>query len=160
MNERIESALYNQAFNNNAMSIFCYKSSRKNALSSDIIKVNHLIGKDIKISDDNIINQFVGTLDKVISQSIRFNGFLELTAYVDISKNALRTNPNSYVYCDIDNVRYSFQRQRFYSIEQTINFLLSLYFLIYPYNEISTKTIYDNPSIKYLINKYYNGGKC
>lgn len=149
--------MYDKAYALNSASVFCFKSSRKNSKCSDVINIIHLITKDDKISDENIIYQFINTLEKIVYYSLQNNKYLELSAYVNVNKNASFINANNNIYHDVENYCYNFQRIKFSSIESCINFMFSIYNLIYPYNEISTKTLYTNSSIKYLINKYYKG---
>jgi len=157
MNNQIKSEMYNKSFKNNAMSIFMFKSSRKNSKCSNTISINHLISNNIKIHDDRIIQQFIGTIETIVYNAKQFDGYLELSVYLDIFKNESYINANQDLYCNTNDLRYSFQRVKFSSIEQCINFIFSLYFMIYSYNEISlSQDIYNNPSIKYFINMYYN----
>ena len=149
---------YGTNFKSNAMSIIIYKSKRKNSISSDFINVNHLITqtKNRKLTDDSIINQFVNTIDKLVHESLQFNGNLELSAYITVFKNEHYQGVTQVDYHKNDDIRYSFNRNKFYSLEQCINFVFSLYYLIYPYNTISlSQGVYTNSSIKHIINKYY-----
>lgn len=156
MNKQVKSDMYNKGFKNNAMTIFQYKSSRKNSISSNAINVNHLISKEVKLHDERIIEQLAGTLETIVYNSLKFNKNLELSAYVDTFKDASYNNANNDLYCTTQDLRYSFKRVKFSSIEQCINFLFSLYCLIYPYNEIASNTLYSNASVRYFINMYYS----
>ena len=155
-----ENTMYNKAFFNNAASVLLYKSNRKNAKCSDIISINHLINhkKDRKISDERIIQQFCGTLEKVVYTALSYSKHLEITVFLDIGKNSSYINTNSEVYKTTEYNRANFHRITFSSIEEAINFLYMVYCLIYPYNEINlSNTIYNNASVKYYINLYYKG---
>lgn len=148
---------YNTVYKNNSGFIFCYKSSRKNAKTSDIIMINHLISHDKtvnKISDDKILYQFISTIDKIIYYSKQFN-HLEISCYLQIFKQVEYENANNKMHQDIEKNRYSFQRVTFYNIESCINYVFNIYSLIYPYNKISYKTLHNNASIRYMINQYY-----
>lgn len=148
---------YNTSYQNNTGFIFCYKSNRKNAKTSDIIYINHLINHDKtvnKISDDKILDQFISTIDKIIYYSKQFN-HLEISCYVNIFKPVEYENANNKMHQDIEKNRYAFQRVTFYSIESCINYVFNIYSLIYPYNKISYKTLHNNASIRYMINQYY-----
>lgn len=151
--------MYDKAYALNMASVLCFKSSRKNSKCSDTINILHLINNndDGKISDERILQQFINTLEKIVYYSLQNNKHLELSVYVNVNKNACFINANNKIYHDVENNRYNFQRVKFSSIESCINFLFSIYDLIYTYNEISKKTLYNNSSIKYLINKYYKG---
>lgn len=157
MKNQIVTEMHNKYFKSNAMSIYMFKSSRKNSKCSDTINVNHLISKEIKIHDDRIISQFIGTIESIIYKSKQYNNHLEISVYLSIFKKSSYENANNDLYCTTDNLYYNFQRVQFSSIEQCINFIFSLYCLIYPYNEISLENeIYSNSSIKYFINEFYN----
>lgn len=157
MNNQIKSEVYNKGFKSNAMTIYLFKSSRKNSKCSKAINVNHLISKGVRLKDERIISQFISTIESIIYNSKEFNNHLEISAYIDIFKNESFMDANNDLYCNTNNLRYNFQRIKFSSIEQCINFIFSLYCLIYPYNEISLNNeIYTNSSIKYFINKFYN----
>lgn len=148
---------YNTIYQNNSGYIFCYKSTRKNAKTSDIIYINHLISHDKtvnKISDDKILDQFISTIDKIIYYSKQFK-HLELSCYLDIFKQVEYENANNKIHQDIEKNRYAFQRVQFYNIESCINYVFNIYCLIYPYNRISYKTLHNNASIRYMINQYY-----
>lgn len=150
--------LYNKAFTINAASIYMFKSSRKNSICSDTISVNHLINhtENRRINDERIIQQFAGTLESIVYTSLKFNRHLELSVYMDYGKNTGYIDANKELYNTWEDIRYSWQRVKFSSIEQCINFLYSVYCLIYPYNEINLeKGIYNDPSIKYYINMFY-----
>lgn len=152
--------MYNRAFCNNAASIMLYKYSRKNAKCSDIISVNHLINHSDsrKIDDERIIQQFINILEKVVFQSLEYNKHLEISVYLDTGKNSSYENASGETYKTTEYLRFCFQRCKFSSIEQAINFLYSVFCLIYPYNEINLENeIHNNASIKYLIKKYYGG---
>jgi hypothetical protein len=106
------------------------------------------------------MQQFAGTLESIVYTSLKFGGHLELSVYMDYGKNSSYINANKENYNTWEDIRLSWQRVKFSSIEQCINFLYSIYCLIYPYNEINLKnTIYNNPSVKYYINKYYHANR-
>lgn len=155
MKNQIKSDMYNKGFKNNAMTIFQYKSSRKNSISANLINVNHLISKEVKLHDERIIEQFTGTLETIVYNSLKFNKNLELSAYIGTFKNASYKDANDDLYCTTQDLIYSFQRVKFSSIEQCINFLFSLYCLIYPYNEIDLNSLHSDASVRYFINMYY-----
>ena len=148
---------YDTFYQNNTAIIFCYKSSRKNSRSSDIITINHLANQkpDRTVSDDRIMQQITSTMEKIVYYCKQYKR-IELSCYIDVSKQAEYENANNAIYHDIENQRYSFQRVTFSSIEQCISFVFSVYCLIYPYNKISKKTLFNNASINYFINQYYN----
>ncbi len=150
--------LYNKAFAINAASIYMFKSGRKNSICSDTISINHLINhtENRRVDDERIIQQFIDTLESIVFTSLDFKKHLELSVYMDYGKNSSYINANKELYNTWEDIRFSWQRVQFSSIEQCINFLYSIYCLIYPYNEINlSNTIYNDPSVKYYINMYY-----
>ena len=152
--------MYNRAFVNNAASILLYKSSRKNAKCSDIISVNHLINHsdNRKISDERIIQQFVEVLEKIVFQSLEYNKHIEVSVFLDTGKNSSYENASNETYKTTEYLQFGWNRCKFSSIEQAINFLYSVFCLIYPYNEINLENgIYNNSSVKHCIKKYYGG---
>ena len=148
---------YDTFYQNNNANIFCYKSNRKNSSSSAIITINHLANQkpDRTVSDYRIMQQIASTIEKIVYYCKQYKR-IELSCYIDVSKQAEYENANNAIYHDIENQRYSFQRVTFSSIEQCISFVFSVYCLIYPYNKISKKTLFNNASINYFINQYYN----
>lgn len=157
MHDQIKSISYQDNNIINGMTLFVYKSSRTNS-KSEMLNVFHLISENKKIQDDRIISQFVGTLESVVYHSMKYGGHIEITAYVSQAKKEAFINSNDDLYCGSKDIHFNFQRVKFSSIEQCIIFLFSLYCLIYPYNEISlSNEIYSDPSVKYLINKFYHG---
>lgn len=154
------SNLYNTAFRVNAASLILYKSRRKNARCSDIISINHLISheENKRITDERILDQFIGTLEKVVYTALEYHQHLEFTVRMDYGKNTTYAAVSGQ-YSNWESLRYYWERVQFSSIEQAINFLYSVYSLVYPYNELNLEnTVYNNASVKYLINKFYRGG--
>lgn len=152
------SKMYNKVYCNNAFSLFLFKSSRKNSICSDAINVNHLINHEIdrKISDERILSQFIGTLEKVVYYSLKYARHIEVSLYMDNGKNASYINANNALYHGTEYNTCSWKRVQFSSIEQFIDFLYSVYCMVYSYNELSLlNTVYNNPSVKYFINQYY-----
>lgn len=156
MNKNIFSDTYSTYFQSNAATIYLYKSNRKNAKIVKSISINHLITQkqDRKIPDGRIIEQFVDTLSYIVDYSEKRH--LEITVYSDVFKKVVYKNANGDNYHTTKDLQYNFYRVKFASIEQCINFLFTIYSLIYPYNTIDLNTgIYQNTSIKYFINKFY-----
>ena len=156
MNKDIYNENYNTYFKSNAATIYIYKSSRKNSKILKSININHLITQkqDRKIPDGRIIEQFVDTLSYIVNYSEKRH--LELTVYSDVFKQVVYKNANGDNYFTTTDLQYNFNRVGFSSLEQCINFLYTIYNLIYPYNTIDLNNgIYQNTSIKYFINKYY-----
>lgn len=140
---------------NNSASFIMFKSSRKNAVSSDFFYARHLISKDEQLTDARILEQFIGTIEKVMHESKKFNGHLEIACNVYLEKS-LEYQAIKGIYQDKKNIGYRFERKRYYSIEQITEFVYTMYMLVYPYSKLHSYAIFDNPSIKYLIGQYYH----
>ena len=143
-------------YQNNAFSLFLYKSSRKNS-KCKLINVNHLINKkeDRKIDDARIIEQ----LTDVLSESVLyFNkyGHIEARIMGHGFKQSVYINANGQKYGGVDDVNIYTERTIFYTIEGYINFLYDKFALLYPYNTIARRELFNNASIKYYINMYYH----
>lgn len=149
---------FNTFYQSNAASIYCFKSSRKNSKCSNTISINHLINHapDRKVSDERIIQQITRTIESIVYYARQYK-HIELSAYIDSFKQIEYTNANNEIYHGVEDQRYCFQRVRFSSIEECINFVFSVYCLIYPYNKIDRNTLHNNASIRYYINAYYKG---
>lgn len=129
--------------------IFMYKSTRKNAEISDIIKIINAYN-----TDNDILYQLIGTLEKVLFYVKKYK-HIEVSSYVSINKESSFINANNNNYTENQVITYKFNRQVLYSCEQLINYIYSMYCLLYPDNKLSYNTIYDNSSIKNIINNYY-----
>ena len=152
-----KSKMYGKAFFMNACTIYLYKSSRKNAKIISDIHINHLITQteDRKVQDKTILSQFVGVLEKAVSD-IGINGHIEVSVYMDAGKDAIYENANNDSFLGVGDIQYNWQRVTFCTIEGFINFLFSVFCILYPYNKISlSHTLYNDPSIMYWISKYY-----
>lgn len=150
---------FNTYYQNNAASIYCFKSGRKNSKCSDTISINHLINKvpDRKVSDERILQQITGTLEVIVYYCKQYK-HIELSVYADIFKPVEYTNANNEMYHGVEDQRYYNQRKTFSSIEECINYLLMVYTLVYPYNKLSRGTVHRDASIRYLINLYHKEG--
>ena len=109
-------------------------------------------------SEDIIINYFIGIIAQLVTD-IRYstNRHIELTTYTTINHMTTYSNANNELYSHNHAIRIDNRRIRFYSIEDTINYLYDVLLLIYPYTRIDLKDIYSHSSIKYYINLYYFG---
>lgn len=134
----------------NMCNIFMYKSKRKNAEISDIIKILNVYN-----NDNDILNQLIGTLEKVLFYVKNYK-HIEASSYVSVNKESCFINANNNNCTESQIITYKFNRQVLYSCEQLINYIYSMYCMLYPENKLSYNTIYDNASIKKFINDYYN----
>lgn len=130
-------------------SMFMYKSTRKNSEISDIIKIINVCS-----TDENILYNLIGTLEKVLYYVKKYN-HIEVSSMVSINKESSFINANDNNYTENQIIAYRFDRRVLYSCEQLINYIYSMYCLLYPENKLSYNAIYDNARIKNIINNYY-----
>lgn len=133
----------------NMCNIFMHKSKRKNAEISDIIKVLNTYN-----NDNDILYQLIGTLEKVLFYVKKYK-HIEISSYVSLNKESSFINANNNNYIENQIITYRFNRRVLYSCEQLINYIYSMYCMLYPENKLSYNTLYDNSSIKKFINDYY-----
>ncbi|NCC88668.1 MAG: hypothetical protein EOM05_12555 [Clostridia bacterium] len=147
-----------QTFANNAATIIVYKSSRKNA-RAETISINHLIdvnSESRKIDDGRILSQLIGTIEKLTSIIKNYDNHIEMKARLDIGKNASYRTVVCDPYETTEYISIVLQKAQLHSIEQAISYIYDVYCLVYPYNTLSSKTIFDNPSIRYYIKQHYH----
>ena len=134
--------------------LMIYKSERKNS-KVEMISIHDLITSGGEsLTDDRILSQIVNALDAIVAQSKKYNSVLILSANVwTIRKQKKQAITGTYEF--FDAVHYHFDRRKFYSIEQVINYLWTLVMLMYPYCTLSEETIHLDSSIRYFISKYY-----
>ena len=151
---------YNSPYSLNAASILLYKSSRKNAKCTDSININYLINheKDRRVNDEIILQQLAGTVEAIVYNSLAFNKHLEFKCFMHAFKAVSYKNTNNEIYHTVEDINVDRARNKYNSIEQVINEVFNIYALVYPYNEISRKTVFNNSSIRYFIKMYYQGG--
>ena len=158
--DRYNCPYYNCPHSLNSASILLYKSGRKNAKCTDSININYLINheKDRRVNDERILQQLAGTVETIVYESLAFDKHLEFKCFVHTFKAASYLNANNEICHTVEDINVDRARNKYSSIEQVINEVFDIYALIYPYNEISRKTVFDNSNIKYFINMYYHGG--
>lgn len=147
---------YDNYFVNNALSIFLYKSGRKNS-KCELLNAYHLIktGDDSrKISNDRILSQFAETLSASVNY-FKKNNHIEFKILCSFGRQETYKNVYGNLYGNIDTIRIDTGRREAFSIETYINVLFDYYCLIYPYNTISRRELFNNSSIKYYINLFY-----
>lgn len=153
--KEVKTERYEKPYTLNAMSIYVYKSTRKNAKCKHV-NVNHLISHDEsgKINDDRILYQFIGTIDKIMQYAKQYD-HIELSMNGSIFKQTNYINANNELYCTVEDMPIIENREQLYSIEQMITSVYYWYCLIYPYNKLNLKEIHNNKSIRYIINEWY-----
>ena len=137
----------------NVANLLLYKNNRKNSKTSDIISINELISEK-PLSDERILDQFINTVEKCIYYCKQVD-HIELSYHINFIKQGEFINASSKVNECYERLYIGRTRTQLYSIEQLINAIFTIYYIIYPYNKLSLKMIYENSSIKYIINNYY-----
>lgn len=135
--------------NLNMCNIFMYKSTRKNAEISDNIEILNAYN-----TDEKILHQLIGTLEKVLFYAKKYK-HIEVSSLISINKESCFINANNNNYIENQIITYRFDRRVLYSCEQLINYIYSMYCMLYPGNKLSYNTLYDNVSVKKFINDYY-----
>lgn len=134
------------------ISIFVYKSMRKNS-RNDYIQFYIRDNTDPDVAAGIITHMAscvtaiiynLGSVRPIMSAIVSFTA--PNTGYVDVDKNFFNKPENIRLYND---------KHEYFSIEQLIYNLYNYYMTINPYCTLSTKTLFDKPSIKYTINKFY-----
>jgi len=158
MNKDIYNENYTTYFETNYCTFYMYKSSRKNC-KCESFAIRHLISHndDRKLDDKNIESYFVSTLEKIVYQSKKYNNYLEVAAYMNFDKQCSFVNANNDNYFTFDRIPLNIARKNYSSLENVINLLYSIFAIIYPYNKLCIESLYNNPSVKYLIDFYYHG---
>ena len=151
---------YTTPYSLNTASIVLYKSGRKNAKRTDFININYLNNheKERRVNDERILQQLAGTVETIVYNSLAFNKHLEFKCFMHTFKSVSYRNANNKIYHTVEDINVDGARNKYSSIEQVINEVFNIYALIYPYNELSRKTVFNNSSIRYFINMYYRGG--
>ena len=142
----------------NSVQFYAYKSDRKNAKIISDVHMHHLIThNENKCVDENKIESyFVGIISQLVTD-IKYSACtINITSYAHIRHVTTYVNANSDLYSHNHVSNYTRQRVKLYSIEDLINYVYDLLLLVYPYTRLDLNTIYNNPSIKYYINLYYN----
>lgn len=138
------------------LTFFVYKSKRKNAKNEMIKKyIYDNVEKDRaaeKIVE--IMQEIISALEKIGTSQFVLHPIACFTApntyYIDANKNN---------YTDPTPVTIRGEKRRWYSIEQVINLIYQYYMIINPLCKLHKKELFENPSIKYTIKKYYGGNK-
>lgn len=159
MTEQRKSELYNMPYVVNAFSMYLFKSDRKNSKIINSLSVNHLINKqdDRKVSDTSILKQLVNQFSSVVYSCLK-DHYIRYNCYMDIGRATQYLNADNQLYKTLDIRQYHFNRKCI-TIEQFLNDLYDLFMLIYPYSELSIKTVFNDTSIRYFINQWYKQDK-
>lgn len=146
--------LSNEIYKENGAMIYCHKSSRKNAKVSDCLTAYHLINhnEDRRVSDDRILTQLTNTFEGILSECKDFNKHIEISVFLTLNHQVLYTDDSELKH---SKDYFSFRRQKFNTPQELLIFLCRIFRLIYPYATLSTSTVFDNPSIKYILNEWY-----
>lgn len=136
----------------NSINLYICKSTRKNA-KIEIVDCKQFF----KINNEKAIDKIVNTVEKIIFMQKKLNA-KDIIIYGSLSKqietNFINANNQEYNTSDIRGLRLPLQM--FCSIESLINFLYDCVMILNPNLTLHVKTLFDNPSIKYVINNYYH----
>lgn len=143
-------------FDSNCADIFIYKSARKNAKCIKMVHISHLIstGDTPYISENSILNYFTSKLYELV-YAMKDAHSINFSCYESYGKETRYINTNNELHSRIDMFHISHQRQSYASIEQFINYLYRVFMDIYPYSKLDINTIYNDWSIKHIIDNYY-----
>lgn len=143
---------YESYYKYNSAIIVCWKSKRRNSKCSDAIMINHLISQEEngKVSDKRILQQLINVAEKAASYCKEYNNIF-LSVDLNIYKRCQYAN-----YQGIEASNFYNPSVKFGGIEKLIHYLFNLFTLIYPYNTLSIKTVFEDCSIKYIIENYNN----
>lgn len=141
-------------YDSNAVDFFIYKSMRKNSKCLSLISCFHLISKEPQVNDDAILSYFISKLDSMVTHFKKADSicvswnetYCKPTQYLNTNNEYYDRNYKFFVHSD---------KKHYYSIEEFINELYRLFMDIYPYSKLDINTIYNNPSIKYIVKNYY-----
>lgn len=153
----MELTLEQQAFYNNVAHLWLYKSNRKNATIVGAVDMRHLITKsdNRQLTDDKIMSYFITTIEYTlyfIKQAKQIN----VRCWYEYGHITQYKNANGDNYEHVTMLKTASQRESYYSFEQLINHIYRLFLIVYPYSKLDIQDIYNNSSIKYFINQYYN----
>lgn len=128
-----------------------YKSERKNAKGT--MKTLY-----IPVGSSRDIDHLISIIDWAVNVAkTEYNGRLIATVSIDfIAPNTEYKDANGKMYNDPTHVYAYYPRARFYSIESFIGCIYCHYLTMKPGSKLHKKTVFENPSIKYIINKYYS----
>lgn len=142
-------------YDSNYVDFFIYKSMRKNAKCYGMVHCLHLIGKNEQISDDIILSYFCSKLDEIITLT-------KQTDNIYISWNEGYCKPTHYINTNNEWYEHNYMfrihhnKEDYHIIENFINELYRLFMDIYPYSKLDIRTIHENSSVRYIIDKWYD----
>lgn len=147
-----------EQWKNNMCIIYAYKSNRKNAKIISDITMRHLITQNENgaIDENKILDYFSGIIGQLVYDLKYTTKTINLTTYISIDRLTTYINANNELYSHNHSIQLNNRRIQFTSIESAINYLYDILLLIYPYTRIDINDVYNNHSIKYFINYYYN----
>ena len=145
-----------KSYLNNFCSVTIYASKRKNARILATVDIRHLIpahGNDT-ISDDRILDYFISVLDSVVYKLPK-NRDINTRYWISYGHITEYKNVYGDMFEHVTMLKTMSQRDYYSSLEMFINHLYRLFLVIYPYTKLDIQTIYNNPSINYMIRDYY-----
>lgn len=146
-------------YDSNCADVFIYDSKRLNSKCMKNVHILHLIcGHDNKISDDKILDYFISKIGEIV-WCMKDCKEINFSCYTHYGKETSYMNANNDLYNHVSMFHIEHKRQSYCAIEDVINYMYRVIMDIYPYSKLDIYTIYANPSIKYIINNYYNHKK-
>lgn len=148
----------NKIWNNNECIIFAYKADRKNSKIVSDITMRHLITKNDNgcLDENKIENYFVGIIGQLVYNIKYHASTINITSLCSINHETIYSNYAGELQHEMHTLRFYDKRVKLHSIEELINYIYDRLLLVYPYTKLSLKELYNNPSLKYYINLYYN----
>lgn len=135
--------------------IYIYKSNRKNS-KSELLPIHELISHNA-LNDERIMQHFISVLEKC-SNICKMYNHVEISYLICYQKKCIKRNTSEpiEVYERVSNFN---ARKELLCIETLIKELYYIFYQLYPYNTLSLSDIYDNTSVRYIINSFYKGGE-
>ena len=148
----------NKIWSFNECQIYAYKSNRKNSAIIADITLRHLITQNENgcLDEKTIENYFIGVVGQLVYDIKWKSTVINISTYCTINHETIFSNYASELQHEQHAIRIYDKRIKLHSIEQLINYLYDRLLLVYPYTKLSLKDLYNNPSLKYYINLYYN----
>lgn len=135
---------------------YVYKSMRKNA---KCIMIDKYIRENVekgtaaeKITE--ITQEIISVMGKMGNNQLVLRPVVTFTA-----PNTSYINANKNNYNDPTPITIYGEKSQWHSIEQVVGLVYCYYMAVNPLCKLHKKELFENPSIKYIIKKYYVCGK-
>lgn len=141
--------MYNRSF---IIGITCFKSSYKNA-KCEVLNLFHF---DPFKSKDVEIEKIRSILAKIVTTYENWNSHkLNVAFHISTSRDEVFTNADGEKNLKVYPVHLHFKRDNFYTIETLIKKIIDCMKISDPDINISPKEVFNDPSVKHYINKWY-----